>query len=91
MKDLKIVQVKYYQGVMLNNKSGCTSSQVVTVRTTTNKDLVSIEKTEKGVLVITDSVGTGKSYTEVPFNNVAYINYEAPAAALETKATKTTK
>ena len=87
MKDLKITFVKFYQGVTVDNQSNQTSSKVVSERTVQDKNLVSIEKTEDGVLVTTEEVSGRKSYTEIPYNNLAYIKFEAVEKANDTKAT----
>ena len=75
-KNLKITMVKFYQGVMVHDTNNQVSSKVVTERTTTNRNLVSIEKTNDGVMIITTDYNERTSYTEVPYNNLAYINYE---------------
>lgn len=92
MKNLKITFVKFYQGVMVNNTSNQTSAKVIEKVSVQEKNLVSIEKSEDGVLITTTEISGRKSYTEIPYNNLAYINYEAlETAAPETKAQKTTK
>ena len=86
MKDLKIVFVKFYQGVMVNNTSNQTSARVISERSVQDRNLVSIEKSANGVMLVTEEVSGRKSYTEIPYNNLAYINYEAEEKANETKA-----
>lgn len=89
MKDLRITFVKFYQGVMLHNTSNQTSAKVVTERSVQDKNLVSIEKSDDGVMVVTEEISGRKSYTEIPYNNLAYINFEATETkANESKAAK---
>lgn len=77
MKDLKITFVKFYQGVNLASVSNQTSARVIEERSTNERFTVTIEKSAIGVLLTHTENSTGtKHYTEVPFNNLAYINYE---------------
>lgn len=95
---MKITFVKFYQGVQVHNTSNQTSSAVVTERTSQNRNLVAITKTNEGVWITTTEHNGKKSHTEIPYNNVAYINYEptsvddeAVKPANETQVTKKTK
>lgn len=87
MSQLKIRMVKFYQGVNIDMKTNMNSMSVVEKRDVQNKQLVSIEKTAIGVLIKTEDVTGRIGYTEIPFNNLAYINYE-PGQVEESGTTK---
>lgn len=72
----KITMVKFYQGVMLSNSSNITSISANPVKTVQVPKVITIEKTSTGIM-ITSNDSLTIAQTEVPFNNVAYINYES--------------
>ena len=74
-KGLQITFVKFYQGVTVDNQSNQTSSRVISERTVQDKNLVTIEKTVDGVLITTEEISGRRSFTEIPYNNLAYIKY----------------
>ena len=86
MKNLKITMVKFYQGVNIDQQSNMNSAKVISERSVQEKKLVKIEKSDIGVLITTEDVNGRVGYTEVPFNNLAYINYEAGQAEAEQTA-----
>ena len=86
LSDQEILQVKFYQAVRVDDQSGLTSLKTVKVPTTQTPKLVKIERGDFSILITTDDKGR-ISYTEIPFNNVAYIIYEkTPEASKVAKA-----
>lgn len=86
LENCEIIRVKFYQAVKLGNVSVVTSVDSNEVVSVQKPKIVTIERGEFSVLITeVDPSKKETVYTEIPFNNVAYINYglevkAAPAA-----------
>lgn len=78
----KILMVKFYQGVMLSNSSNITSVTANPVKSVQIPKVITIEKTTTGIMITTNDTKT-LTQTEVPYNNVAYINYESESVEVK--------
>lgn len=85
----KIIFVKFYQGVNIAQVSNVSSQTAVTERSAQFPSLVKLEKGDTGIIITTNDRNNVTTVTEVPYNNVAYINYEPKQEA--TEATKVAK
>lgn len=82
----KISFVKFYQAVQIDSQNGLVSIKPIDKISATSLKTVKVERSDLSVIVTTcDQVGR-TSVAEIPFNNVAYINYEPTHEDSEQKA-----
>lgn len=82
----KITFVKFYQGVNIAQVSNVSSQMAVDEITAQHSKKVKLEKGSIGIVITTEDREGKVVVTEVPYNNVAYINYEAKTSEQKPKA-----